>query len=182
MQDPELIGFRKAFDAAAAQAEDLTRGLTEEQFNWRPSATGWSVEECLAHLVMVGNAELKLLEQAIGNARERGLTGRPPFQYGMMDRYIVSLTEPPPRHQFSAPPRFQPLHGQPVTGVLPSFLHLQAQLGRLAESAEGLHLARVKVQTPISRFVRMSLGMMFAQIAAHQRRHLEQARRVREQL
>lgn len=166
----------------AEQAQELTRGLTEEQFNWRPSATGWSIEECLGHLVIVGNVEIRALEQAISAARSRGKTGQPPFHYGMMDRYIVSLTEPPARHQFSAPRRFQPLHGQPVTGVVPSFLHLQGQFMALLESSEGLHLAKVKVQTPISRFLRMSLGMMFAQIAAHERRHLEQARKVRRKI
>ena len=41
---------------------------------------------------------------------------------------------------------------------------------------------RVKVQTPISRFLRLSLGAMLAQIAAHERRHMDQARRVREML
>jgi hypothetical protein len=50
------------------------------------------------------------------------------------------------------------------------------------ERADGLDLRRIKVATPISRFLKMSLGMMFAQAAAHEQRHLMQARRVREQL
>jgi hypothetical protein len=48
--------------------------------------------------------------------------------------------------------------------------------------ADGLDLRRVKVATPISRFLKMSLGAMFAQIAAHESRHLDQAWRVREKL
>ncbi len=179
---PELIGYRQQFEAVADQAKELTGGLTEAQFNWRAAPASWSIEECLGHLVIVGNVELKALERAIDEARSRGITGEAPFQYGMIDRYIVGLTEPPARHQFSAPWRFQPLHGQPITGVLPSFLHLQSQFIRMVESSEGLHLARVKVETPISRFFRMSLGMMFAQICAHERRHMEQARRVRERI
>ena len=39
---------------------------------------------------------------------------------------------------------------------------------------------RVKVATPISRFVRLSLGATFAQATAHEKRHIEQARRVRQ--
>jgi hypothetical protein len=50
------------------------------------------------------------------------------------------------------------------------------------ERAEGLDLARIKVATPISRFLKISLGAMFEQAAAHERRHIEQARRVREKL
>ena len=98
------------------------------------------------------------------------------------DRFIVRETEPPVRHPFSAPRRFVPLHGQPITAVLPTFLHVQRQFLLQLERAEGLDLARVKVTTPISRFLRLSLGMMFAQAAAHERRHMAQARRVWERL
>jgi hypothetical protein len=46
------------------------------------------------------------------------------------------------------------------------------------EQADGLDLKRVKVVSPISSFLKFSLGMTFAQAAAHERRHLAQARRV----
>ena len=86
------------------------------------------------------------------------------------------------RDPLPAPGRFVPLHGQPVTAVMPTFFHVQSQLMLQLARAEGLDLRRIKVATPISRFLKMSLGAMFAQIAAHERRHLEQARRVREKL
>jgi hypothetical protein len=57
---------------------------------------------------------------------------------------------------------------------------VQREFIRLAELAKGLDLVRVKVRSPISRFIRFSLGITLAQQAAHERRHLEQARRVRE--
>ena len=86
------------------------------------------------------------------------------------------------RDPLPAPGRFVPLHGQPVTAVLPTFLHAQDQFTLQLERADGLDLRHVKVATPISLFLRMSLGMMFAQVAAHERRHLAQARRVQEKL
>jgi hypothetical protein len=66
--------------------------------------------------------------------------------------------------------------------VLPTFLHVQSQLILQLALAGGLDLRRVKVATPISPLLKMSLGMMFAQVAAHERRHLQQAWRVREKL
>jgi hypothetical protein len=50
------------------------------------------------------------------------------------------------------------------------------------ERADGLDLRRVKVPTPIVRLLKMSLGSTLAQAAAHERRHLAQAWRVREKL
>jgi len=48
----------------------------------------------------------------------------------------------------------------------------------LLERADGLDLRRVKVPTPVVRWFGLSLGSTFAQAAAHERRHLAQARRV----
>ena len=176
----ELEAYQQQFQEAGEQAKGLTEGLNESQFTWRPGLREWSIQECLAHLVMVGQHVIKLLETSIREARARGLTGNPPFRYGWIERTIVRQTEPSTRRRFSAPKRFQPLHGQPVTAILPTFLHVQGQFVRLAQQAEGLDLARVKVATPITRLLKFSLGTTFAQQAAHERRHLEQARRVRQ--
>jgi DinB superfamily len=176
----ELEAWQQQFEQVSAEAKGLTQGLTESQFNWRPEPAAWSIEECLAHLTIVGQHEIRVIENAIQDARTRGLTGTGPFRYGWLERTILRQTEPPARRRFAAPRRFRPLHGQPLTAILPTFLHVQRQFSRLATDAEGLDLARVKVPTPISRLLKLSLGMTLAQAAAHERRHLEQARRVRE--
>lgn len=178
----ELELYRRQFEQIQQQARELTAGLNEARFNWRPSPQDWSIEECLAHLTMVGQWEVRAIEEAISQAHQRGLTGQGPFQYGAIDRFLVDQTEPPVRSPVPAPRHFVPLHGQPVTAVMPTFFHVQSQLILELTRAEGLDLRRVKVSTPISRFLKMSLGMMFAQVAAHERRHLQQAARVREKL
>jgi hypothetical protein len=182
MKTQEIEQYCKEFEQISSQAKQLTEGLNEQRFNWRPQPDQWSIEECLAHLLIAGNWEIRAIEDAIGHAKAHGLTGVGPFHYGPLERLVVRKTEPPVKRKFTAPKRFRPLHEQPVTAVLPSFLHLQSQLTLLARSAEGLDLARIKVPTPISRLLRLSLGMTFAQVAAHERRHLEQAWRVRKQL
>ncbi len=182
MAFPELEFYRRQFEQIQQQAGELTADLNETRFNWRPSPTEWSIEECLAHLTMVGQWEVLAIERAIDQGKQRGLTGQGPFEYGAIDRFVVHQTEPPVRSPLPASRHFVPLHGQPLTAVMPTFYHVQSQLILQLERADGLDLRRVKVATPISRFLKLSLGAMFAQIAAHERRHLDQARRVREKL
>src|SRR4051812_9027021 len=146
-------------------AQAVVAGLNEEEFNWRPGAGEWSVEECVAHLTMVGNVELGHIEDAIDEARKRGLTGSGPFAHSAIERFILRETEPPVRHTASSPKRFVPLHNQPLTGVMPSFFHVQRRFIIQIERADGLDLRRVKVPTPITRFLKFSLGATFAQAA-----------------
>jgi hypothetical protein len=174
----ELEGYRQQFEQITKDAADLVAGLSEEEFNWRPAPGQWSVEECLSHLTMVGHVEVGHIERAIEDARSRGLTGSGPFEYSALERWIMRETEPPARTHRSTPKRFTPLHNQPVTAILPTFNHVQNMFILHIERADGLNLKRVKVVTPVSRFLKFSLGIAFAQAAAHERRHLEQARRV----
>jgi hypothetical protein len=124
----ELEEYRHQFEIVKAEARELTEGLTEAQFNWRPAPDHWSIEECLSHLTMIGQAEMPSIERAVNEGRARGLTGAGPFHYGPLDRFVIGLAQPPARRKLPAPKRFTPLHGQPVTAVLPTFLHVQSQV------------------------------------------------------
>ena len=177
--NPQLEDYRQQFERIANEAKDLTADLTEAQFNWRPASGEWSIEECLAHLTSVGTAQIEAIERAVQQGRSKGLTGTGPFDVPAWERFILRETEPPVRHAMLSPGRFRPIHGQPVTGVLPTFLHLQRQFTIQIELADGLDLRRVKVPTPITNLLKLSLVGTLAIAAAHERRHMAQARRVR---
>src|SRR5215472_16724313 len=182
MAASQIEEYCKQFAAIQIQAKELVAGLSEPQFNWRPAPGQWSTEECLGHLIIAGQWALREIEPAIERAKARGLTGNGPFRFGPVERFMLNLTEPPVRRKLPAPRQFVPAHGQPITAILPTFLHLQSQFMLQLERADGLDLALIKLPSPISRFLRFSLVFMFAHTAAHERRHLMQARRVREQL
>jgi hypothetical protein len=56
----------------------------------------------------------------------------------------------------------------------------QEEYLRLARRAGRVDLARVKLESPASARVKLSLGETFALLAAHERRHLWQARQVKD--
>jgi hypothetical protein len=176
---PELAELDRQFAAAKAEASELVDGLRESQFNWRPDAHSWSMAECLLHLNMVGDRCVRMLETALADARARRRVADGPFGYGWLGKWIMAHTEPPSKHKYKAPRRFIPAYGQPITAVLPTFRHLQDQLSLQLEQASGLDLAHIKVPAPEARPLRFNLQFTFAWIAAHERRHLWQARQVR---
>jgi hypothetical protein len=175
---PLLAELREQFAAAKVDASELVNGLQESQFNWRPDSRSWSMAECLLHLNIVGERYLKVLDNSLAQARAKGLMGGG-SGYGLVGRWILDNTEPPAKRKFKAPREFSPTYGQPITAVLPTFVHLQDQLARMLEAANGLDLKRVRVAAPGLGPVRLSLHVTLAWIAAHQRRHLWQARQVR---
>ncbi|HXM40959.1 MAG TPA: DinB family protein [Bryobacteraceae bacterium] len=176
---PELSELDRQFAATKAEASELVKGLKEPQFNWRPAPHDWSIAECLLHLNIVGDRAVHRLEKTLAEAHAQGLAGQGPFGYGWLGKWILANTEPPVKRKYKAPRRFTPSYGQPITAVLPTFLHLQDQLALRLEQANGLDLARVKVPAPEAGLLRFNLQLTFAWLAAHERRHLWQARQVR---
>jgi hypothetical protein len=176
---PELAEMERQFAAAKAESRALAQGLNESQFNWRPDAHSWSIAECLLHLNIVGDRYVHALETALGEARARGLVKQSPFGYGWLGKRTLARTEPPPKGKYKTARAFTPSSGQPITAVMPTFLHLQEQLALQLEQANGLDLARIKVPALEARRPRFNVYLAFAWIAAHQRRHLWQARQVR---
>lgn len=167
------------FAAAKTEAADLLRGLTYQQFNWRPAPGQWSIAECLLHLNIVGDHYSHLLETTLAEARAQGLAGAATAPRGWFAKWILSNTEPPPKRKFKVPRSFTPPDDQPVTAVLPTFLHLQDQLTERAQQADGLDFDRIKIPVRGLGPIRFNLALTFAWLAAHQRRHLWQARQVR---
>ena len=177
---PELSELERQFASAKTEALGLVTGLTSAQFNWRPQPHSWSIAECLLHLNMVGHRSVGTLERILEEAKLQGRTGQGPFRYGLFGKRLLERTEPPPRRRFRAPQSFRPVDDQPVKAVLPTFLHLQGQLTQRLEQANGLDLARIRVPAPGFKLVKVNVLVMLAWIAAHQRRHLWQAKQVRE--
>ena len=176
---PELEGYRQQYEALKRDAAELLDGLTQTQFNWRASPGRWSIAECLVHLNLTGQLYLPLIEDAISRARARQLFGQGPFRHSFLINWFIRMNEPPVKLKVKAPKIFVPPPDQPLDHVASDFMALQDQLLNLVSESNGLHLSRIKVTSPVSRLFKTSLGQCFAFHAAHERRHLWQARQVR---
>lgn len=187
LQSDTLRRSWRELRATGEEAEELAGGLTPEQLWWRPDEDRWSVGECLDHLVRTGAAYLEALDEAVEEGRRRGRFAEGPYRPGMVGRWLPRFLDPPPGLRVPAPPRIRPRRPgaeRPGTeggpGPLPAFLALRGRLAGRLEAADGLDLRRVRVASPFVPLLRFDLGSAFRVVAAHERRHLWQARRVRE--
>jgi len=179
---PQLEGLRREFQAAGHNVEELLAGMTEEEFRTRIRPEQWSVGECLGHLNAVARLYQPVLERAIEEGREKGYFGTGPFGHGVMGWLSVRLMEPPPRFRLPAPRPFQPVDHGPLREVKREFDQSRERFVAALDDAGGLDLSRIKVASPASALVRLNLAAAFAFLAAHERRHLWQARQVRRAL
>lgn len=176
---PELDEFRQQFEQIAAAAEALAGTMTDDEFNRRPPNGGWSVAQCLEHLNAAARLYLPKLDEGIADAIRRGLYGEGPFRYAWFARMFVRSQEPGSRMKFKAAAALQPPASRPRRETLAAFRAYQVQFVDRLRQANGLDLSRARVQSPLLPLLRFPLGSGFALMVAHERRHLEQARRAK---
>jgi len=175
---PEVDDFRKRFEQMSADADALAVPLTDAQFAWQPAPESWSVAHCLDHLNATARSYLPVLDEGIADAIRRGLYGPGPYSYNWIGRAFVWIMEPPVRMRAKAPTPFQPAPSRSRRDIMAAFHAYQVQYVDRLRQASGLDLARARVSSPVVPWLRMPLGSAFAVMVAHERRHLEQARRV----
>jgi hypothetical protein len=174
----EINALRQQFETLAISADSLVGNLTDAQFTWQPPEGGWTVSQCVDHLNATARAYLPRLDEAIAEAIRRGLYGEGPFAYNWLGRLFAKVMEPPPRLRAKTPKQFQPGSPRARQEVLPAFRAYQVQYIDRLHQANGLDLARARVASPVSTWIRLPLGSGFTLIAAHERRHLWQARQI----
>lgn len=175
-----LGSAREQFESTEREARDLAGSLSEVEFNWQPGPGRWSIGQCVDHLATSTDQALPAIDRAIATARERQWVEQGPTRYGMFARWMVASMEPPAKRRFKTSRIFEPQGGSLSRDAV--LAELAASRGRLLErvrQAAGLDLKRAIVVSPVSRLFRMPLGAYLAFLAAHDRRHLWQARTVR---
>ena len=172
--------LEQQLDRILEEARAVLDGLTPDRVNWRPAPDRWSVGECISHLNVGIRAVLPALDRAIATARERGIAGAGTGRYGWFANWMVRSQEPPVTRRMKTFPVFQPvLARHDAAALMTDFRAARAELRERLGRAEGIDWGRAKVVSPASRFFRLPFGAYVAFLLAHDRRHLWQAREVR---
>jgi len=176
----ELEGYSDQLLSVRQDATGLMSGLSETQFNWRPEPGRWSIAGCFDHLnKSAAQLFIPKMDLAIAHARAAGLRSDGPFTYTAFERWCVKTNDAPAKMRFKAPKAVRPEPEKRIEDVRAEFLRWQDELARRLRDADGLDLAKTKEKSPIP-FVKWSLGAFILLMLAHERRHIHQARQVRQ--
>ncbi|MEX2502207.1 MAG: DinB family protein [Trueperaceae bacterium] len=160
---------------------ELACGLSPAQGSWRPAPDRWSLAQGLDHVGIVNGAVAAKLAKAVDDARSRGLVAPGPFRYGPIGRWYLAAVGPQGGWSVRAPGPFRPADAElGLAEAMDRFEAAQEGFDRVLDGAEGIHLSRVRVSLPALPWLRLQLGIWLLALPQHTLRHLEQARRVRD--
>lgn len=178
---PELRALEEAYDAADLDAQAVVAGISPELGAWRTDPGSWSIAECLDHLATANRVYLQAMRPPAERALEQGRRRRQPALPGVIGGWFVNTLEPraTPAHKRKAPRKIRPRTAPPVHDALAQFLASKQDVRAFLRRYADIDLASVRFPNPFVRGIRFSLATGLHVIAAHDRRHLAQAWRVR---
>ena len=175
--EAQVAELLKQYESCSADAAQLIESSSAEALSRRPAENSWSAAECFAHMNISAEALLPLLRHGITALRNRGETASRPFKLDLVARLLKWVLEPPSRMRAKTPPPFVPVGELDPWAEIARFIRLQDELRALLRQGADLALDREKIVSPFAKKLSYGVWSAFVVCAAHQRRHLWQARR-----
>ncbi len=178
---PDRAALMAELARLAFEASQIAAPLDDARFNWQPDGgKGWSVGQCLDHLVRTNRCYLDALEEAARSAaRADGQCDPTPFEPGRLGSWFVGTMEPPVTRRQVAVKKTIPPSRCSKDPTLVAFAGEQQRLIELVRDTVCLDCNTIKFKNPLAYGLRMfnlSTGLLV--LAAHERRHFWQARNV----
>jgi hypothetical protein len=172
--------FISQYEKIGHEVENMLNDLTEEQINWKPSQKEWSVGECIQHLNITLKEYLPNLEAAVNDADQMEFAMKDPLKYSLMGRFLRKM-DPPVKLKLKSPKMFKPEKSNlNVSELLKDYKVLHEQLLNFIKKSELIDLNKTKFPSPVTSLIKVRAGEYFEFTAAHERRHLWQAKKVME--
>ena len=157
------------------QAEKL-KTFDLNTLTWKANQTSWSILECLEHLNLYGDFYLPQIENQL---KSSNFKADPVFKSGILGNYFAKSMLP--KEKLNKMKTFKdknPLNAKLDKTVIDKFINQQIELLDLLNQSRNVSLNKVKIQTSISRLIRLKLGDTFQFFINHIIRHLKQIERI----
>ncbi len=174
---PQTERLRQEYDDVIRRAKALVGRLDDRALVRRPGDAAWSAAECVDHLSATAEMYVRRMRRVIDASGAR--SDSPNEKHSLTGRMFLYIMEPPVRRmRVKIPseklaPRALPSRDE----LLRRFDEMHAQLIGLLVESDALDRTRIRVPSPASKRVTLSLLDAFALLASHARRHLWQAER-----
>lgn len=156
-------------------AENLSN-KSDEMLNFRLSEKSWSILECLEHLNRYGKFYIPEISKRIQNSQTKPTEI---FSSGTLGNYFANNMLPKENlKKMKTFKSMNPIHSNLDRSILNEFISQQKQMIHLLNNAENVDLNKTKTSITISNFIKLKLGDTFRFVIYHNLRHIEQAKRV----
>lgn len=163
-------------DACTRQYMALNNELSEHQLHYKINAKTWSILEVIAHVITTDTLVFNELEFVI---KENSGKPKKPTRFSWFENWFLKKINPESKLKLPAPSIYKPPTDTELNRreVFESFVKHQERFKKLIQNAENSDQT-LKVRSPYTALVRMSIAAWIELGLKHQCRHMHQIERI----
>ena len=161
----------------SADAQKTFGAFSPSQINWRPGAEGWSVGQCLEHLIKTNElfyADLDAIAE--GTRKNSFLENYSPLSSFFGNLLVKSLQKD--ERKFKAPSKAIVPPSEIDANIIEKFAAHQTEVIDKIKRTENADWRKIKITSPFMKLMTYKLEDGFSIVVEHERRHFRQAQRV----
>jgi hypothetical protein len=173
-----LAEVRAGLDEITRDTRATFGSFTSRQLNWRPDAARWSVAQCFDHLLLANRLMFQAADNALRHETPRTVWQRLPVLPGVLGRMLIRSQAPTTVRKFTAAPTARPATSEIAADIIQRFLEQHRDAVARVQAVDERVAAHTIMTSPFIRVITYSVLDGWRLVHAHDRRHVEQARRV----
>lgn len=165
------------FSTIARDTAAVFGRLGGAQLNWQPHAASWSIAQCFDHLLRAHHEMLEAIRRALDRGVTPSVWQRLPLWPRLFGWMLITSQAPGGKQKYTAPASAQPASSEIAPDIIDRFIacqHMGIAGVRTLNAADAQRI----MASPFVAQITYSVLDGYRLIAAHQRRHFEQATRV----
>ena len=178
----ELRQISDEFRNMKIESASFLEKVKDSEFNKRPPDGGWSIAECIDHLIVTGVDYCDIFEKGLKKLEEKNLRYTSEMKFSWIGSKFIANVEPPVKKKFKSPGKWQPDSKINKAKATAAYLQLQDRWMDLVDRSAPWDLTKIKLPSPAVSWIKFSAFVILGVNSAHQRRHLEQAKNVKKNL
>lgn len=152
--------------------------LTNEQLNWKPNLTTWSIAQNLDHLIVVNETYYPVLASLKAGTYKTPFIAKIGFMVSFLGKTVLNAVQPDRKKKMKTFPIWEPTTSNVIGDILNRFKNHQNELIQKIESAKEFVEKGIVISSPANKNIVYKLETAFDIIVSHEQRHLEQAKEV----
>lgn len=175
--EQKLLDLTNDLKSISDDARNSFGHLSAGQLNWKPSEKGWSVAQCLEHLILTNEQFFPEMDKlAAGTRKNSFFENYSPFT-GMFGRFLVKAVTEGSRPATAPSKNIVPPSDVSADIVEKYCAHQQEMIDKLIKT-EGADWDKTIVTSPFMPVMTYSLTHANQVLVEHSKRHINQAKRV----
>ncbi|MFM9945137.1 MAG: DinB family protein [Bacteroidia bacterium] len=154
------------------------RHLTEQQLNFKPNPTTWSIAQNIDHLIVINETYYPVIKAVRENRYQLPFIAKFNFMVNWLGKMILNSVEPLRKRKIKTFAIWEPSASNIDKNILEKFAHHQTQLKQwIIDSKDLLEIGTI-ISSPANKNIVYKLEMAFEIIVTHEQRHFAQAKEI----